>query len=910
MAARMRLGFCGALAVCALITLAVGRDRAAAQTVQTPSSGDGRVDALLAQMTLAEKILLIHGQPEPYDGDQGEAGFLPGLPRLGIPPLRLADGPPGVLTRYPATALPATMALAATFSSQDAERSGAVIGSDARALGIDVVLEPYINIHRDQTFHRAYNTYGEDPLLTGIIGAGVIRGVQAKGVMAQAKHYVGYDGANDVTMDGQTLHEIYLAPFAAAAAAQVSSVMCSYNLINGPYSCGNHDALALLRDTGFDGFVTSDWGAVHATDFITAGLDLEMPGSGTVMSSYFEGNLPGPTAPRAFLPAPVLTTIPEEPAASYPPGPKGRSEPPVGMLSAVQAGGVSEAAITRAAGDILKQVERFGLLGRTGTRPVSPAPPGANTDAVRSLAEDGAVLLKNEGHVLPLSASDLGSVVFIGPGAGQTIATGISGEKALGFVERQMGTVAALQRDPALKGVRLRYVVADDMDGRSIAASAWTHGGQAGLLRKDSTGQHIDRVLEFTRANGRALPAGSSAEWTGTLRVPTAGRYRLYLEVIGASASLSLDGALLARTSQLQLHGNVLQPAQDNVLPTTDGLDNVRRELPLTAGPHEIGVKIEGDASGSPVQVRLRWVTPGEMQADYQAAVEAARHASRAVVFVWSRNLPAFALPGDQDKLVADVARVNPNTVVVMNLSEPVALPWLDRIKALLLMWYPGDEGGPATANVLLGRANPAGRLPITWPAQLAQNVANDPSHPERSSLGVDGHTQYSEGIDVGYRWFDREQLTPQFPFGFGLSYTTFDYSNLSVHAAADGGLDVGFELRNSGSRDGDEVPQVYLGPPSPQPAGAQFAPQALAAFDRVHLIAGQSRHLQLHVAPRALQYWSSLQRGWVRAIGTRAVSVATSSRDARLTVNTAVTPAGAGAGAGASASTGTGARP
>jgi beta-glucosidase len=886
----MRHRVLGVLVVCAALVSCHGRSSAA--QAAAVSSGDARVDALLAQMTLPEKILLIHGQPEPHDSDQGQAGYIPGLARLGIPPLRLSDGPPGVLTRYTATALPATMALAATFSVQDAERSGVVIGTDARALGIDVVLEPYINLHRDQTFHRAYNTYGEDPLLTGVIGAGVIRGIQAQGIMAQAKHYVGYDGANDVTLDTQTLHEIYLAPFAAAAGAGVSSVMCSYNLINGPYSCGNADTLATLRNAGFDGFVTSDWGAVHATGFINAGLDLEMPGSGTGMSSYFEAELPGVNTPRVRLAPPVLTTIPEEPAASYPPGPAGHTEPPQGMLSAVHAAQVDEATITRAAGHILKQMDRFGLLGRTGARPVSPLPPGTHAEAERALARDAAVLLKNEGHALPLSAADLGSTVFIGPGAGQTIATGISGEKSLGFVERQIGTVTALQRDPASKGAHPRYLVADDMDGRAIPAACWSHESKPGLARKDAGGERVDPILEFTRANGHALPTGSSAEWSGTLRVPAAGRYRLYLQVIGASGSLSLDGQVLARTAQLQLHGNVLQAAQDNVLPTTDGLDNVRRELELSAGAHQIGVKIEGDASGSPVQVRLRWVTPEQVQSDYRAAVDAAKHASRAVVFVWSRNLPAFALPGDQDKLVADVARANPNTIVVMNVSEPVALPWLDRVKALLLMWYPGDEGGPATADVLLGHANPAGRLPITWPAQLAQNVANDPAHPERSSLGVGGRTQYSEGVDVGYRWFDQQQRAPQFPFGFGLSYTAFDYSNLYVKPAGDGGLDVAFDLRNGGGRDGDEVPQVYLGQPLPAPAGAQFAPQALAAFDRVHLSAGQTRHLQLHVASRALEYWSAVELKWVRAFGTRAVSVGASSRDLKLTVNSAISAA------------------
>jgi beta-glucosidase len=222
---------------------------------------------------------------------------------------------------------------------------------------------------------------------------------------------------------------------------------------------------------------------------------------------------------------------------------------------------------------------------------------------------------------------------------------------------------------------------------------------------------------------------------------------------------------------------------------------------------------------------------------------------------------------------------------VVLNISEPIAMPWLDKVKAVLLMWYPGDEGGWATANVLLGRFNPAGRLPITWPRLLQDNVANDPTHPERSSFGVKGTTTYSEGIFVGYRWFDQQQIEPLFPFGYGLSFTHFDYSGAAVRPASDGGLDVSVLLHNAGSVAGDEVPQVYLGPPLNAPAGVQFAERALAAFERVHLGAGESRRVWLHVMPRALQYWSVQQRSWQRATGSRNVYLGASERDIRLTV-------------------------
>jgi beta-glucosidase len=291
-------------------------------------------------------------------------------------------------------------------------------------------------------------------------------------------------------------------------------------------------------------------------------------------------------------------------------------------------------------------------------------------------------------------------------------------------------------------------------------------------------------------------------------------------------------------------------------VPTTDGLDNLRRAVELSAGPHPIEIQISPDSSGSPVQVRLNWYTPEQRQADHEAAIAAAKAARIAVVFVWTRLTPVFGLPGDQDKLVEEVAAVNPNTVVVLNTSQPVALPWLDKVKAVLEMWWPGDEGGWSTANVLLGKVSPA---------------------------GVDGKTTFSEGVDVGYRWFDKENIEPLFAFGHGLSYTTFEYSGLKVAKAADGGLDVSVQVKNTGGVDSDEVPQAYLGAPSAVPAGVQFPVRALVAFDRVHVRAGETKSVALHVAERQLQYWSTKEQRWVTAGGKRTVSIGGSARSLPL---------------------------
>lgn len=881
------------LAVAALVALSCSC--AVYTTAQTASTvtGNPHVDKLLSQMTLDEKIALVHGTAEDPSTSQGQAGYVAGIPRLGIPPLRLADGPPGVLTRVPSAAPTATMGLAATFSREDAKQNGILVGREARSHGVDVVLEPFINIDRDVMYSRGYNTYGEDPLLTGQIGASFVRGVQGQGVMAQAKHYVAYDtdGPN-VFVDQQTLHEIYVAPFADAAEAEVSSIMCSYNKVNGPYSCGNSETLKeiLKKEVGFKGFVTSDWGATHATDFINAGLDMEMPGPLPVCwadPSFFENGTPVPPGPpdpedgKDAMPDGLPEELAGAPSVSQP-----EPKPTTNLKEAVQNGLVTEATITMAVGRVLYQMDKFGLLDGKSKHDITPSAVEENAKIIQKTSEDAAVLLKNEGKALPLKKSDLESLALIGPGAGQTIAVGMTDEKAVGLPERQIGTFEALERITAAdKGVKLSYAVANDLTGTPIPPEFLSHDGKPGLERLSGNGvpAQVDSQIDFTKSNGKALPANSTNKWQGTLSIPTTGVYRIHLQVLGCYSNLMVDGKRVARVGLMWIHGDITQAGQDDIMPTTDGLDNVRVELNLIAGSHSISVSTRPDSSNNPVQVRLNWVPPQQQKANYEAAVATAKQAKTAVVFAWSRGSPVFALPGDQDKLIEDVARANSNTIVVLNVSQPVAMPWLKKVKAVLQMWWPGDEGGWATANILLGKKSPAGRLPFTWARRFEDMPANDPAYPERTNKGVDGKTTFSEGIYVGYRWFDKKDIEPLFPFGYGLSYTKFEYSGLKVAPVGDDGVDVTFQLKNSGEVVGDEVPQVYLGAPSDQPAGVQLAVHALAGFDRITLSPGESRTVSLHLPLRRFQYWSAASKRWTTATGSRTVYVGASSRDLRL---------------------------
>ena len=578
-------------------------------------------------------------------------------------------------------------------------------------------------------------------------------------------------------------------------------------------------------------------------------------------------------------------TIPEEPkSGGMDLGGFPMDSDPRTMRDVLQSGVVSEATITAAARHVLYEIDRFGYLDGKQKHTVTPQDFDGNGRIIEQTAEHAAVLLKNEGNILPLKQDDLASLALIGPTAGQVASIGTFGERSPGVPGLQVGPLAAFKQ--LAPTANITFAVADDMTGKPIPAALFSHSGKPGLLRTGAAGQpSIDPALDFTNTSGKPLPPNSVVTWTGDLTVPVDGDYWLYLQVLGTRAILSVDGKELGRTGAVKgtVHGDIQHASQDNGLPTTDGLDNVRRAIQLTKGAHHLEVTTSVDTSNAPVQVRLAWTTPASRQASHDAAIAAAKAAKTAVVFVWTRGKPDFALPGDQDKLVSEIAAVNPNTVVVLNTSEPIAMPWLPQVKAVLEMWWPGDEGGPAEAKTLLGLSNPGGRLPITWARSLGDYASTSPAHPERSRKGVDGKTTFSEGVLVGYRWFDDQHTAPLFPFGYGLSYTTFAFSGLKAAPTPNGGATLTLHVRNTGSTAGDVVPQAYLEAPATRPAGAQFAPKTLAAFDRITLAPGEEREITLQIAPRTFEYWSTAENKWRKPTGPRTLLVGNSSRDLPL---------------------------
>lgn len=798
-------------------------------------------------MTLDEKLSMLHGalDPEPSVG-LSSAGYVSGVPRLGIPPLRMADGPAGVRTNQPATALPAPVALSATFDPGLARSYGQVLGLEGRARNQDVLLAPMVNLIRVPQAGRAFETLGEDPLLIARIVAEEVRGIQGAGLIATVKHYAANNQEDNrhmvsANVNEQTLHEIYLPGFESAVKAGAGAVMCAYNKVNGTCSCNNSELLTdILRNQwGFTGWVMTDWFAEHDLSALQAGLDMEMPGTS------FGGNQGRP----------VYFGDP--------------------LREAVNADEIPVSYIDQALRRILLQMDRVGLLdGSVSTRPTIDIE--ADARVAKDIAIAGAVLLRNENNTLPLQHDDLESLVVIGPTAKIPLIGGGGSARVAPF--RAESPLDALIRRAGSES-HIIYVKGIDLDGVVVPGSVLSppdDPSTQGLMRTASDGTtQIDPQVDYTGSN--ALEGSGTYKWTGTLTVPIAGEYELKVQTSGGGGSeLLLDGVEIM--SLREFFGGV------SLIPTAEGLENRSATVHLEAGAHAITLTVGPRRWGPPstsLQIRLAWVMPEWRQAKIDAAVAAARSAKAVVVFGYAEGTEgvdrtSLALSGNQDALIAAVAGANRNNTVVLNTGAAVLMPWVEQTSAVLEMWFPGQEGADATAALLLGDANPGGKLPETFPRSEADMPVNTP---ERYP-GVNDQEAYSEGIFVGYRWYDAQGIEPLFPFGHGLSYTQFEYSKLNIQPKGDG-FDISFLVRNVGPMQGAEVSQIYLGPPSAPPA--PMAQKKLVGFQRVVLDQGHSEQVTVHVGARELSYWSTEQHGWTVAVGSRPVYIGSSSRDIRL---------------------------
>ncbi|HKS43874.1 MAG TPA: glycoside hydrolase family 3 C-terminal domain-containing protein [Amycolatopsis sp.] len=483
-------------------------------------------------------------------------------------------------------------------------------------------------------------------------------------------------------------------------------------------------------------------------------------------------------------------------------------------------------------------------------------------------------MLRNERNTLPLAKSDLRSLAVIGPTARTPL---IGGGGSARVIPARADSVLDVLRGRAGPGGGIQFAPGVDLDGVAVPASALS-------LRRAQAGGATQADSQVDYTSSAALPAGSSWTWAGTLTPPESGVHDLRIQ--GAGGTQTLGGSITLTLEGTQIGSvDAIIGGDSRLIRTADGLGNAGQQVELTAGrPYAITIRAAAGAT-TPLQVRLAWVTPQRRQQAIDEAARVARTARTALLFAFNegtegQDRSSLSLPEDQDKLIQAVTAANPRTIVVLNVGDPVLMPWLDRTAAVLQMWYPGQEGADATAALLVGEANPGGKLPVTYPKRAEDSPV---AAPERYP-GVDGHAVYREGVFVGYRHYDAMGIAPLFPFGHGLSYTRFDYRELKVRDSRDG-FEVSFTVQNTGDRSGAEVPQVYVGPPNPAPV--PMPPRHLAGFARVELRPGERRTVTVKVTGRALSYWSVQRGGWVRATGRREVFVGSSSRDIRLRTTT-----------------------
>ena len=800
-----------------------------------PSHADveARVDSILSRMTLAEKIEIIGGVNDFY---------VRGNSRLNLPELRMSDGPMGVHDYGATTAYPAGIALAASWDTELAQRVGEAMGKDARARGVHFVLAPAMNIYRAPMCARNFEYFGEDPFLAGKIASATIRGIQSQRVIATAKHFVGnnqeYD-RNHISsdIDERTLREIYLPAFEASVKeGKVGAVMAAYNLVNGIHMT-EHDYLnnqVLKKEWGFDGILMSDWEATH--DGIAAangGLDLEMP-----EAKYMN----------------QATLIP-----------------------AIKDGRVLTATIDDKVRRILRKSIEFGFHDQPQTDTSIPAYSQQGRRIALEGARKGMVLLKNSGNLLPLDKKRLKSVAVIGPNAYPAVVGG--GGSSL---TKPFNAVSFLEGISNYLGTDVNVLYAVDIPALDevFANSAFvvSPNGEAGLKGEYFDSQELegspalvrtDPHVRFNWGEGSYSPSGPvdhfSVRWTGYFVPSQTDDYKFY--------SSADDGVRLYIDDN-----NVIDDWQRHA----ETLDTY--SMHMEAGrPYKIRFEYF-EATGS-ASASLGVASASESVGRETKALAARADATIICVgFDPSSESEGsdrtFRLPGGQDELIRQITSVSRNTIVVITAGGNVDMSqWFDSVPALIHAWYPGQEGGTALAELLFGDYSPSGKLPVSFERRWEDNPTFNSYYPKEGEKRV----KYAEGIFLGYRHYDRAGVKPLFPFGFGLSYTSFQYSNLTVTPGS-GNLHepvtVSLDVKNTGHRAGAEIVELYVGD---QHASVPRPVKELKGFARVNLDPGQTRRVSITLDRRAFAFYDTSRKNWVAEPGEFRILTGSSSDDIRL---------------------------
>lgn len=838
-----------------LPTVAILLAPLASAIAQSPDAAvERRVDSLLRQMTLDEKL-----------GMLGGVNFfdMPGVPRLGIPTLGTADSPFGVRATGPATLYVSGIALAATWDTALARRVGTEIGRDARARGKHYSLGPGADAYRTPLGGRNFEYLGEDPFLASRMAVGFITGMQSQGVSATIKHFIGNEsefGRNttDSRIDERTLREINLPVFEAAIKeAHVGAVMPSYNLTNGEYMTANRHLLTdlLKREWGFSGVLMSDWGAVHsAQGAANGGTDIEMP------------------------------------------GPQHMSHD--SLMALIQSGRVSQSTIDDKVRRLLRNIVRFGWMERPQLDPTIPRYSQTGRQAALDGEREAIVLLKNDGPILPLDRQRLHTVAVIGPNAfpsGTLLGGGsatIPTYHTVSFLEgisNDLGTAASVVNARGIPSIATAVFATRF----TTTAAGTTPGLTAELFNTpDLSGApvstRVDRIVNVGRpfdiaalASGEPVDLASlfggpreppGTRWTGYYKPEKSGTVDIVVQMGGFSSAgyrLYVDDKLVAdRWSRMQAI----------VEATSVALDATPHKVVLE---HHVAPGFGGPVVKMGIVPEGSWVDSSAiaMAAKADVVVLAVGFDAQSETEGWDRT---FGLPPGQDELIERVAAANPRTVVVVTSGGGVDMRrWIDKVPAVLQGWYPGQEGGTALAEVLLGEVNPSGHLPATFERRLEDN----PAYANWFETPGTNRIEYKEGVFVGYRGFDHNGTAPLFPFGQGLSYTSFGYANLTVTPVTGTGgapphWDVAFDITNSGARAGTAVAQLYVA----SPAGAvPRPPKELKGFARITLQPGETKRVTIPVGLRSLAYYDVSGHDWRADQGTYKLLVGNSSADTPL---------------------------
>ncbi len=818
---------------------------------------DQRIEDLLSRMTLEEKVSMTVGTG---------AWHSTAVERLGIPSLKVTDGPHGARGEArrgeTSAAFPVGVALAATWDPELIRAVGSALGEETKSKGAQVLLGPTVNIHRTPLAGRNFECYSEDPYLSGRIATAFVQGLQSRGVGACVKHFACNDSEfQRFTMSSEVgeraLREIYLRPFEMAVTeAEPWSIMGAYNRVNGTYACSNRRLLTeILRDEwGFRGFVVSDWGAMTdgTAEAANAGLDLEMPGPGRYMG--------GP------------------------------------LLDAVHSGAVAEATVDDTVRRLLRILILSGRMETPGEQEERSDDRPEHRALARRVAAESMVLLKNERDLLPLDRSRIRTLAVIGPNAevGQIMGGGSSRVTPHYVVHPLEALRGRCGDDVAVVYERgcLTHKFTPEIDLARYGAGE----GEGAVTVEyfdstDCTGEpvHTRKVRQVGVRFLGEVPAVADREhfscrWTATFTPETTGVHTFGLTAAGLGRLL-VDG--------VEVIDNWTAPERGEWLYGL-GSKELTGEVEMAVGKaYQLTAEYSrGSLPRLAAGLRLGMVPP--LPADLMGrAIAAAAGADAAVLVVgtsdeWEtegNDRRDMELPGRQRELIEKVAAANPNTVVVVNASSPITMDWVDRAPAVLQVWFPGQEFGNALADVLFGDVNPSGRLPTTFPKRFQDNPAffNYP--------GENGQVLYGEGIFVGYRAYDARDVEPLFPFGHGLSFTTFEYDDATATVEGSDTVVVEVDIRNVGQSAGREVVQCYV---RDVEASLARPPKELKGFAKVSLEPGETATARIVLDRRAFSFYDPGRADWVLEPGDFELLIGSSSRDIRAAVTVAL-PSGAG---------------